>query len=275
MFQIEKKYDYLICINSDGTIMDSMVLKHENAFGPALIKTFNLEEIKDEVLEIWYEINLKRITRGINRFKALDLVLKEIETKFGKTYDGYDQYHDWVLNSDKLSIDLLSQKVINTENKNCLELALKWAELANLYISNQKYKPFNNSLKVLDLLYDSCDLVGVSSANNSALNSEWQESNISKYFRVVASQEYGNKEKILESAIRCGYDLNKSVMIGDSMSDYEAAKKVNMLFFPIIPTKENESWDLFLSEGIVKLKNNTFDDKYQKKLVEQLKKSLK
>lgn len=52
--------------------MDTMTIKHERAFGPALLDIWNLDDIKDDVLNRWNQFNLYEITRGINRFQGLE-----------------------------------------------------------------------------------------------------------------------------------------------------------------------------------------------------------
>ena len=35
--------DFLVCIDSDGTAMDTMTIKHQRCFGPLIIPTWKLE----------------------------------------------------------------------------------------------------------------------------------------------------------------------------------------------------------------------------------------
>ena len=46
MITFEKEKDYLICVDSDGTVMDSMVIKHTKALAPKLIVSLVLRMIK-------------------------------------------------------------------------------------------------------------------------------------------------------------------------------------------------------------------------------------
>ena len=62
---------------------------------------------------------------------------------------------------------------------------------------------------------------------------------------MICSQETGSKIDILEAAIIEKYDKSKVLMIGDSPSDFYAAKKNDISFFPIIPGKEDISWDFY------------------------------
>lgn len=51
MIPFEKEKDYLICVDSDGTVMDSMVIKHTKALAPKLISVFGLENDKNQILK--------------------------------------------------------------------------------------------------------------------------------------------------------------------------------------------------------------------------------
>ena len=59
------------------------------------------------------------------------------------------------------------------------------------------------------------------------------------------------------------------LMIGDAIGDYEAAKSVNALFYPIMPGKEEESWLEFLNVGSTKFFDGTFAGEYEKKLLNE------
>ena len=91
--RFEKKHDFLVCVDSDGCVMDTMNCKHFHCFGPCMVTEWGLEQWKDEILNRWNEINLFSMTRGINRFKGLAMALKEIDGKY-KTITGVDALVD-------------------------------------------------------------------------------------------------------------------------------------------------------------------------------------
>ena len=66
-----KKREFLVCLDSDGCVMDTVRLKHCNVFCPELIRSFGLEQYNDYITEAWEEINLHSITRGISRFESV------------------------------------------------------------------------------------------------------------------------------------------------------------------------------------------------------------
>ena len=72
------KYNKLICVDSDGCAIDSMTIKHERAFGPALVEEWHLEDESERILERWNALNLYEITRGINRFRGIEKMQGEL-----------------------------------------------------------------------------------------------------------------------------------------------------------------------------------------------------
>jgi hypothetical protein len=56
--------------------------------------------------------------------------------------------------------------------------------------------------------------------------------------------------------------------------DCNAAMATKALFYPINPGKEEASWERFCTEAFEKFLNGTFDDEYQKMVVDQFDASL-
>lgn len=80
----QKTKDFLVCVDSDGCVMDTMEVKHKEAFGPEAVNIWGLHEIRDRFLKVWNDINLYTKKRGINRFKGV------VETFEQLKREGYD-----------------------------------------------------------------------------------------------------------------------------------------------------------------------------------------
>lgn len=249
MITFEKEKDYLICVDSDGTVMDSMVIKHTKALAPKLISVFGLENDKNQILKKWYELNLYKETRGLNRFIALDSILAYAGS-LDYSFEGYDIYHNWVINTQSLSVPSLKNEIERRGNYDCLAKALKWGEDVNLAIERLPLaKPFKNARRSLEILSERVDLLGVSSANEKAILAEWKSAKIDYLFKAIGCQKDGTKEKIIEFALSLGYKNDHVLMLGDSMGDFLASRRNNILFFPFIPYHENDSWNRLINEA--------------------------
>ena len=91
----EKTKDFLICIDSDGCVLDTMDVKHMRCLGPCLVHVWGLGEFKDEILRLWRKVNLMGRERGANRFSGLAAVLEDIQDNYMRV-EGLDGYLDWV-----------------------------------------------------------------------------------------------------------------------------------------------------------------------------------
>ena len=63
-------------------------------------------------------------------------------------------------------------------------------------------------------------------------------------------------------------------MIGDAKGDLDAAKNNGILFYPIIPGKEDESWEKFISEAYEKFIIGTYEGSYENTLIDAFMRSL-
>ena len=93
--KFEKAKDFLICIDSDGCVLDTMDVKHMRCLGPCLVHQWNLEEYKDEIIRLWRKVNLLSNFRGINRFRGLARVLADIHENY-TCIEGLSEYVYWV-----------------------------------------------------------------------------------------------------------------------------------------------------------------------------------
>ena len=110
-----RKHDYLVCVDSDGCVMDTMNCKHFNCFGPCMITEWGLEAWKDEILERWNVINLFSMTRGINRFKGLAMALGEINEKY-TPITGIAALQHWAATAPALSNDAVAMAAADAKS---------------------------------------------------------------------------------------------------------------------------------------------------------------
>lgn len=266
----QKKSDFLVCIDSDGTVRDTRTIKHFNCFGPAFADIYGIRDHRDGILKEWNRINLFSITRGINRFQGLDEILK-YANGFGYLFPGQEDFSEWVHTTKEFSPRSLKRERKSMQGVNpCREKALLWSDEVNRRIALLPLgQPFPPVKKILSDIKDKVDLVGVSSANEAAVTEEWKGAGIYSDFRFVACQSVGKKDRIIAKSLECGYDKDKAVRLGDAKGDIDAAKENEIRFFPIIPGKETQSWKEFEEDGLPKLLSGTFSKEYQELLLKK------
>ena len=274
--EYQKKKDYLICVDSDGCAMDTMDIKHILCFGPCMVTEWGLEEWKDAILTRWNEINLYTMTRGINRFKGLALMLREIHETYTPIQD-VDVLETWVENSKELSSGAL-QKAMETNDSVILKKALSWSQHVNTSINELPFevkKPFEGVKEGLAYAHQFADVAIVSSANLQAVLEEWELYRLLEHVDIVMSQNVGSKAYCIQELLKKGYDTEKVFMAGDALGDYEAAEKNHVFYYPILVRHEKESWSEFRDQAVDKLVDGTYGGDYQHQKIDAFMENLK
>ena len=135
--------------------------------------------------------------------------------------------------------------------------------------------PFPYVRETLEKARPTADMIVVSQTPCEALEREWKENKIDSYVHIIAGQEMGKKSEHLEYAAGSGkYPEDNILMIGDAYGDLKAAKAVNALFYPIIPGREEDSWERLHNEALDKFLNNQYKGEYADKLMDELDRAL-
>ncbi|MBQ8203388.1 MAG: HAD hydrolase-like protein [Clostridia bacterium] len=272
----QKKHDYLICVDSDGCVMDTMNCKHFNCFGPCMIKEWGLEKWQKEILERWNEVNLFTLTRGINRFKGLAKALKEIDGKYTKII-GVDALVYWADTAPALSndgVEKAAAQATDSDAKLILEKALSWSKAVNeaiVKLDESLKVPFESAKEGLAAAHAFADVAMVSSANRDAVEEEWGKFGLLEYTDIVLAQDVGAKAACIAEMLKQGYDANKVLMVGDALGDSQAAEKNGVHYYPILVNHEKASWDELITVGFDRLKAGNYTPYGEKKKNEFLK----
>ena len=258
-----RKHDYLVCVDSDGCVMDTMNCKHFNCFGPCMVTEWGLEAWKDEILARWNVINLFSMTRGINRFKGLAMALGEIDQKY-KPIVGVKALQHWADTAPALSNDGVARaaaEAADEDAKLVFEKALSWSRAVNASIvelPEELKVPYEGAREGLAAAHAFADVAMVSSANRDAVEEEWGKFGLLEHTDIVLAQDIGSKAACIREMLKFGYDLDKVVMIGDAPGDLDAAAKNHVWYYPILVNHEKESWDEAIAVAYDKLRSGDF-----------------
>jgi phosphoglycolate phosphatase-like HAD superfamily hydrolase len=271
---------FFVGIDSDGCAFDTMEIKHKECFCPNTIHYWNLQTISKYAREAWEFVNLYSTTRGVNRFLALIDVIdllkerKEVQARNAVLPDLTSLVH-WTKKETKLGNPAL-QSIALEKKDPILDLTLLWSKAINNSIAEMVHDipPYPGVRESLEKLNDRADIMVVSSTPIQALESEWNENDIARYTRFIAGQEHGSKKDHLALAAKGKYDDRHILMVGDAPGDMNAAKSNGVLFYPIMPGSEEESWDKFFREGIDKFFNGKYAGSYEQKLIKEFEKRL-
>lgn len=237
----KKTKEYLVCIDSDGCVMDTMNVKHFECFGPKIVEEWDLHAYRKEILTIWNKQNLFSKTRGINRFQGLSLLFSTI-TELGIEIEGREVLAQWCKTTPSLSNQALQEEIDRTGNI-CLKKALSWSYKVNEAIAALPKTDcvFPYAKETLAHLHTYADIAIVSSANQEAIQEEWGRLGCMQYVTILCGQEAGTKAYCIQE-LKQYYPLSHVMMIGDALSDLKAAKDNGVSFYPILAAKEADSW---------------------------------
>ncbi len=277
---LRPNHDFFIGIDSDGCVFDSMEVKQKEFFIPAALRYFNLFPISKLVRETWEFVNLYSAYRGGNRFPAMVKVFelladREEIIETGSRLPDMTMLKEWMKTETRLGNAALRKYYEKSYNLS-LEVILRWSETVNREIGEWLHDipPFHHAKKAMENMSGFADIIVVSQTPYEALEREWLENDLKKYVRMIAAQEHGTKAEHIALAAKGKYPDNRILLIGDAFGDLNAAKANGVLFFPIIPGKEDKSWASFLDEGLERFVNGTFAGKYEESLLQEFRKSL-
>jgi len=266
--QFSKRHEFFVGVDSDGCAFDTMEVKHKECFIPNIINSYDLAAISKYVREAAEFVNLYSEWRGINRFPALtrtfDLVMNRPEVLARRfKLPALKGVRDWIKRETKLSNPTLQKEVEATGDAD-LALALSWSEAVNRTVGEMVHDvpPFPFVRESLECLQDKADVMVVSATPGEALEREWEENGLKSFVGLIAGQELGSKKEHLALAAVGRYDLDKILMIGDAPGDMKAAFDNGVLFYPIDPGHEDESWQRFFEEALPRFLNREFAGAY-------------
>jgi phosphoglycolate phosphatase-like HAD superfamily hydrolase len=266
------RHSFFIGIDSDGCAFDTMEVKHKECFIPQFIHHFGLAAVSKYAREAGEFVNLYSIDRGVNRFpaylKTLDLLARRPEVgRRGVTVPNPEGLRAWIGRESRLGDPALMAEVGRSGDPD-LALALRWSQAVNGAIGEmvRGVPPFPLVRESLAGLAGRADVMVVSATPGEALRREWEEHDLARHVALIAGQEMGGKAEHLRLAA-AGYDRDRVLMVGDAPGDRKAAEANGVLFYPIDPGHEEESWARFHDEALPRFLAGTYAGAY---MAEQL-----
>ena len=271
----QPKHPFLIGIDSDGCVFDSMEIKHKECFCPAFINHFNLQAVSKYAREVWEFVNLYSTTRGFNRFKTvirtLDLLAERDEVRMRKVeVPKLNSLREWIRRENKLGNPALKAEIKRNPDPE-LKQVLAWSLDVNTAVKKivHNLPPFPNVRESLEKLQSNVDIVVVSQTPGEALIREWQENRIDSFAEMICGQELGTKTEHLKMVSGGKYPKENVLMVGDAPGDLKAAQANEVLFYPINPGREEVSWDRFLNEVIGRFINGNYAGAFEKEQIDE------
>jgi phosphoglycolate phosphatase-like HAD superfamily hydrolase len=272
---LKPEKEFFIGIDSDGCAFDTMEIKQKECFCPNFIKSFGLQPVSKYARETWEFVNLYSTNRGCNRFLAVNETLRllaerpEVKARNFKVPSPASLI-EWTRKETKLGNPTLKQYAASI-NDPFITKTLEWSLKVNEDIEKLVFgiTPFPFVKECLEKIKPKADSMVVSQTPFEALKREWEENKIDHYLRMIAGQEHGTKSEHLKYAAKGKYDDNRILMIGDANGDLKAARTNGVLFFPVNPGKEEESWERLYKEGLDRFFAGTYKGAYEDDLIRE------
>ncbi len=277
--------DFLVCIDSDGCVFDTMGIKQRECFCPWMIAYYGLQPVAEAARECKMFADLFSKTRGANRHVTITRILTELLPSHpqvkarGFKVPRFPHYCAWAEDPEsRLSNEGLKQAIERAESEEVreeLEHVLAWSERVNWAVGEivKGIPPFPGVRECLVRLHGKADVIVVSATPLEALNREWAEHEIARFTHLICGQELGSKSEHIQRTAR-HYPRNDVLMVGDAPGDLAAAKANDALFYPIIPGKEENSWAQLHEEMLDRFLEGRYAGEVERDLIEQFHRAL-
>ena len=274
--ELKPAHEYLVCVDSDGCVMDNMELKHKECFCPATVNIWELQGVSRYAREVAEFVNLYSRTRGTNRFPALVRTLeltyarREVRER-GLTMPDLTSLKRWIAETPILSAAALDEyDRLHEQTDPVLAQAARWSREVDANIRHivRHVPPFPHVREALAHLGTFADIVVVSATPHEALVREWGEYGLDRLVTVIAGQELGTKTECIRKAMTGHYAPDHVLKIGDAPGDHQAAMANGVLFRPIVPGRESESWQQILDESAELFRDGLYRGAYMDDLIQ-------
>ena len=273
-----KSRDFLVCFDSDGCVFDNMELKHKECFCPATVNVWGLQSVSRYARESAEFVNLYSKTRGANRFPALVRTLELLGERKEAQERGYvcpdlTPLKKWMKETDNLSALGIREYAAahDGDMDPVLATAARWSAEVDENIERIVHgvAPLPGVKEAFAEIAQFADIVIVSATPHEAIVREWSSQGLLEHITVVAGQELGTKKVCIRKAMAGRYAADHVLMVGDAPGDHDAAKDNGVLFYPIIPGQEVESWKRLRTEAAGKFQMGGYAGVYMDSILTQ------
>lgn len=274
LVDFQPAHGFLVGIDSDGCAFDAMEIKHQECFTPNTIKCWNLQPVAKAARETALFVNLYSTYRGLNRWVALVrffelLAEREEVRRRGVEVPSGEKLRRFIASGAYPLSDSGLRDYAAEHPDPELERGLAWSAAVNAAIEDmvKGVPPFPYVLASLEKMAPSVDLMVVSATPVEALEREWTEHGLAPYMNMIAGQEMGTKAQHIEYAAKGKYADDHILLIGDAPGDRDAARSTGVLYYPINPGREEQSWKRFHGEALDRFLTGRYAGGYEAALI--------
>ena len=245
----------LVALDSDGTVLDSMTSTQEHCFMPAFAAFFGGSSDRASLDELWRFVSLGSRLRGANRYRALAAALRigsrhpRLGPELRRSERVASALEAWLAQESVASNAGLESALASRRADKSLGCALEWSRTVDEAVASlPPPPPFRGAASALPLLALGAELMILTSGPAASVIRDWERAGLGPYASSVAGLERGPKTRALLGAMAGRYESGRVLVVGDSPGDLETARAAGVFFFPIVPGREEESWESLASD---------------------------
>jgi phosphoglycolate phosphatase-like HAD superfamily hydrolase len=250
-----------------------MGVKQRNHFAPMIVKWWGLEAVAPLVRQLVEELNLYSVHRGRNRFPILVMLFDRMAAsdearKIGLKLPDVGALRRYCDSGQPLGSETLAAEAERTRDPELARFAA-WSRALNADIDAHMapVPPFAWARRALERMAQGSDLLVVSQTPKPALFKEWRLHGVAALVGGIAGQEDGSKSEQLSQGNGGRYAAGRVMMIGDALGDLETARACDAHFYPIVPGKEEHSWQLLHDEAYARFLAGTYGGDYARERI--------
>lgn len=241
-------------LDSDGCVVDTMAAKQHGFLQPMLVEALGLGPMREAYIACADFVNLYSQYRGITRFRAILLSLTFFNRHPAVRAAGFPPVPLADLAAFVESgLPQSSEALENWLRKHpsaFLGKLLRWSRDVNAAIlaSGVVFPAYNGAREALLRMRGQSETGIVSQSPERVLRQDWDAHGLLSLVDRVAGQELGGKVAQLTALTDGRHPRDRVLMVGDAFGDLKAARAFGCRFFPILPGREEASWERFNAE---------------------------
>jgi phosphoglycolate phosphatase-like HAD superfamily hydrolase len=241
-----------IILDSAGTVLDCMGIRHSLAFFPAFADAFFRDSERKALEEVWSYVALRSRTRSAGRFRllasALRLALRhprivarrEREEKIAAALE------HWLSSESAPTAAGIERALRDRSFAEALVPAAIWSlDVDSRLSALPPSRAFEGAAEALKAIAGRARIVVAGEGRAQDTERDWRRagllgSAIGLGELVFVGEEGGTVLEIAAAAK--AYARGPVLVVGDSPIELEAARSAGTVFYPIRPGRERESW---------------------------------
>jgi phosphoglycolate phosphatase-like HAD superfamily hydrolase len=247
-----------IILDSAGTVLDSMGLRHSLAYFPSFADAFFRGSDRGALEEVWSYVALRSPSRSANRFRLLASALRlarrhpRISARHEREEETAAALDHWIASGSPQTAAGLDRALRDKSFAAALVPAAIWSLDVDARLSAlPPPRAFDGAAEALRAMAGRARIVVAGEGRSQDTERDWRRAGLLGSALglgeiVFVGEEGGSVMEIAQAAKL--YARGPVLVVGDSPVELEAARSSGTSFYPIRPGRERESWQKLVKD---------------------------